>query len=292
MNHSGDFVAWIVRAYREDNGAFVGQTVSNASDGTWSITTDGTSKHYAVAFDSGGDYYWSETGLYLPFSSDLNDVSTTQKTVTAVGNAQFSSARSPFGGGSLLLDGTGDYAVVTDHADLQFGTGAFAIEMQFYINSYPGSYFSLASKYLNLSNRWSVYLGNSVTNDSGIRVAFNGTIVAGNITGTASLSSLGIVSGAWHYLGVFRNSSGLVYCVFNSTILPLSSTNSTNISLSGYNVEIGAQGGASTFNGNFAHFRLTKGGDRKFAIPHTEAFPTGSYSPEENALVYRGLTPA
>lgn len=290
-DESGSFAKRIVRVYREDNGSYVGETISALSDGTWSITTADTAKHIAVEFSSGGDYYWSNTGLYLPFSADLADVSATTKTVTAIGDAQFSSALSPFGGGSLLLDGTGDYVSVTDHADLQAGTGACAFECMFYLSSYPGSYAFIASKYSSGTSRWSLYLGNSAGNDSGLRLAFGNTVVAGHTTQTASLSSLGITTGAWHYAGFFRNSSGVVYAVINNTVLPLTTTNVADISLSGQAMQLGAQNATYPLTGRIAHVRWTKGGVREFVKKPTAGFPVGAYSPAENALIYSYVTP-
>jgi hypothetical protein len=42
-------------------------------------------------------------------STTITDNSPTPKTVTAVGNAQISTAQSKFGGASIAFDGTGDY---------------------------------------------------------------------------------------------------------------------------------------------------------------------------------------
>lgn len=290
---TGAFASRLLRAYREDNGAFVGEYLSSSADGAWSITTTDTSKHFVVEHNSGGDYYWSNTGLYLPLSSNLNDVSGTTKTVTANGDAQFSSARSPFGGGSLLLDGTGDYLAITDHADLQAGTGACAFECFFYLSAYPasGNYFVLGSKYSSSTSRWSLYLGQSTTSDSGLRLAFGNTVVAGHSAQTATLASLGITTGSWYYAGWFRRSDGTVYVILNTDSLPLYSTNSSDISISGSAVQIGAQNASNLLNGNIAHARFTKGGKREFVKKPICPFPVGEYSPSENSMVYSNLTP-
>lgn len=51
----------------------------------------------------------------------------TAKTITAFGNAQLDTADKKFGTASLLLDGSGDYAVVTADSDFAF-SGDFTIE--------------------------------------------------------------------------------------------------------------------------------------------------------------------
>lgn len=53
----------------------------------------------------------------------------TSKTMTAVGNAQISTAQSKFGGASGLFDGTGDFVTTPDNAAWHFATGAFCIEL-------------------------------------------------------------------------------------------------------------------------------------------------------------------
>ena len=58
-------------------------------------------------------------------STVITDSSGSPKTVTAVGNAQISTAQSKFGGASIAFDGTGDYLSTTLPA---FGVNDFTIE--------------------------------------------------------------------------------------------------------------------------------------------------------------------
>lgn len=60
-------------------------------------------------------------GLFL-------DSSPSAYTVTTAGNAQITLAQSKFGGGSGLLDGTGDYITIPDSDDFAFGSGDFTID--------------------------------------------------------------------------------------------------------------------------------------------------------------------
>ena len=61
------------------------------------------------------------------------------KTFTRYGNAQIDTAQSVFGGASGLFDGTGDYISTPAHADLQFGTGDFTIDLRIKFNGTWGS---------------------------------------------------------------------------------------------------------------------------------------------------------
>ena len=70
------------------------------------------------------------------------EVIRSKKSIQAVGNAQIDTAQSKFGGASLLLDGVGDYLLVTNHSTLAHGSENFTIEMWVRFTSQPiaGSY--------------------------------------------------------------------------------------------------------------------------------------------------------
>lgn len=72
-------------------------------------------------------------------STTITDSSLTPKTVTAVGNAQISTAQSKFGGASLLFNGNGDGISVTSATAFSFGTGDFTVELWVKFNSVSGS---------------------------------------------------------------------------------------------------------------------------------------------------------
>ena len=71
-------------------------------------------------------------------STTIIDSSPTPKTVTAVGNAQISTAQSKFGGASIAFDGNGDYLTLNTNAnDASFGTAGFTFEFWLYMQSLP-----------------------------------------------------------------------------------------------------------------------------------------------------------
>ena len=72
------------------------------------------------------------TGFITPLSRN-------RKTVTAVGNAQISTAAKKFGTGSALFDGTGDKFTVTTQTDFGFGTGDFSVEGWLYLSDNTGT---------------------------------------------------------------------------------------------------------------------------------------------------------
>jgi len=69
-------------------------------------------------------------------STTITDSSLTPKTVTAVGNAQISTAQSKFGGASIAFDGNGDYATAPISSAFEFGTGDFTVEAWVRINTF------------------------------------------------------------------------------------------------------------------------------------------------------------
>jgi hypothetical protein len=69
-------------------------------------------------------------------STTIIDSSPSPKTVTAVGNAQISTAQSKFGGASIAFDGTGDYLrPTTDGSPFAMGSGDWTVEGWIYVQS-------------------------------------------------------------------------------------------------------------------------------------------------------------
>jgi len=107
--------------------AAIGNEVTNPRDYTSRIqNTLQTSDEVAII--GGG------TAFSMLLHCDGVDASTTftdtvgTHTPVATGNAQLDTTQFKFGTASGLLDGTGDYVSVPDHADWYMGTGAFTID--------------------------------------------------------------------------------------------------------------------------------------------------------------------
>ena len=87
-------------------------------------------------------------------STKFFDDSQNHKVMTAVGNAQISTTRSKFGGSSIKLDGTGDYASTPNSDDFTFGTGDFSIAFWMNFNVYGAC--GLVTQIKDTTNNWSV----------------------------------------------------------------------------------------------------------------------------------------
>jgi hypothetical protein len=92
-----------------------------------------------------GDRNFSNVSLLLHGdgtngSTTIVDSSPSPKTVTAVGNAQISTAQSKFGGASIALDGNGDYLTSPSNIGFLLGAGAFTVEAWLFLNTATNTY--------------------------------------------------------------------------------------------------------------------------------------------------------
>ena len=205
-------------------------------------------------------------------STTITDSSLSPKTVTAVGNAQISTAQSKFGGASIAFDGSFDYLTVPASSAFDIESGNFTAEGWFYINANPGLAFgayrrSLFGNYLNSTSGWSLQLrGNSASYTS---IAFgNGDISV--IDASQSVSQ-----NTWHHIAVVKNGSACTL-YFNGASIGTATQNSfyssnTNTLFIGA-ITIVPQW---DFAGYIDDLRITKGVARYTAnfTPPTLAFP-------------------
>ena len=115
-------------------------------------------------------------------STTITDSSPSPKTVTAVGDAQISTAQSKFGGASIAFDGNGDYLTVPYNSGFQIGSGSFTVEFFFRLAanstpSYGQSFVTVRNS--GVSNGWSVshYLGQISCAIAGQGSGLQGSIV-------------------------------------------------------------------------------------------------------------------
>jgi hypothetical protein len=130
-------------------------------------------------------------------STTITDSSPTPKTVTAVGNAQISTAQSKFGGASIAFDGSGDWLTISRIAL----TGDFTIEFFVRLNS--------------ASNDAIIAVGDSIfyqllrLNENGIAGKISAYIGSGYVF--SSVTS-GIAANTWNHVALVR--SGVTFYLF------------------------------------------------------------------------------
>jgi len=300
------FASRLVRVYRRDTGSLVGEVVSNESTGTYKViaANSGTTtprKHFAVCHDPSAISLYRVLGLHCDGtngSTTFTDVC--GKTVTANGNAQISTAQyAPITGNSAscILDGTGDYLSLADHADFEFGSGNFTMRCKLRIAgwspSYGGSYyFVLFSKDSSSGRSYSVQVVGTSSSFTTLRfVGFSDNSNSTTVDGSYSFAL-----DTWYDIEVVR-SGNLIYLFVNGVLLNAGGTAfSRTLQNTSNSFKIGAHGYDATFlgylNGYVDDIEAYKGIGLHTAdfTPSTIPF-TDSTTATENALIYDDLTP-
>jgi hypothetical protein len=214
---------------------------------------------------SGGDAdpYFANVSLLLHGngangSTAITDSSPNPKIVTAVGNAQISTAQSKFGGASIAFDGTGDVLSVGSSSDLVPGASNFTIE--FWVRHTAG-----AGQFMYSNPNFAIGLWPS------------GTLALVNNAGANVLTdSENFLSATWIHVAVTRDEN--VIRLFKDGNLVASATNSVSYSTAG-TTRVGSwlDGNNFFFNGYVDELRKTIGvfGARYTAnfAPPTAPFP-------------------
>ncbi|MDD5006353.1 MAG: LamG domain-containing protein [Candidatus Omnitrophica bacterium] len=255
--------------------ATVNYTVTNSYDLSDILNNTSTSADQVANLSTGIDAY---TVLLLhgngaDASTTITDSASGAKAVTAVGNAQIDTSYKKFGTGSILFDGTGDYATVPDSADWYFGAGDFTIDWWSRAN-YTGNT-GICGQYVDVNNYW--MLGLSLT-----QLLFK--VVVGGVTkADYSCVMADYVTNTWYHFELVRSGSTM-YLFRNGT----SKTLTENTAISTNEVpnlaavlEIGASSNhANVFAGSIDEFRISKGIARhtaNFSVPTKELGNASNY---------------
>ena len=215
------------------------------------------------------DPYYNDTVLLLHGngtngSTTITDSSPSPKTVTAVGNAQISTAQSKFGGSSIAFDGSGDYLDIS--SGFINGTEDFTIEWWELLAAT-----NVAYSFLYISSLPSPIVGIRTGNNS---VQIYSSDATNNINVACGYSSS---STQWQHIaltranGAIRVFAGGTLCSYVANILP-------NYSFTGTGYSIGRAWPSiytNSFNGYIDDLRITKGVARYTSnfTPPTAPFP-------------------
>jgi hypothetical protein len=169
-----------------------------------------------------------------------------KKGITAVGNAQVSTAQSKFGGSSSLYDGNGDYLQLANSSDYNF-TGNYTIEGWWYqpSNVAAGIYPTLIGTGAVSDNKGWAVTSEPTTNKINFITSGDGSSGMQVLLSSASLSAA-----TWNHWAVVRSSSVLTVYI-NGTASGSTYTTTGNSIASTYPLYIGGGvGGLSS--GNFS----------------------------------------
>jgi hypothetical protein len=226
--------------------------------GTALYTSNFTPNTTPLTAISGTSILLNGTNAGIFDAATINDMET-------VGNAQVSTVQSKFGGSSLYLDGTTDYAVVPTTPAFGYGTGNFTIEFWLYPNSTVSQ--TVVS---NLTSASSTNPHIYILSGGSIRYYTAG---ADRITGST------LSTGQWYHIAISR-SSGSTRMFINGTQSGSTYTDANNYGATAP-LGIGTYWNGSspvttdTLNGYIDDVRITNGIARytaNFTAP-TQAFP-------------------
>jgi hypothetical protein len=195
-------------------------------------------------------------------STTITDSSRFANTVTAVGNAQISTAQSKFGGASIAFDGSGDWITVSSDPAFSFGTGDFTVEFFARWNSF-------ANVNVIFDTRDGAASANGIvfyTTSGGVFVVYRG--VAPLITGAT------LQTAQWYHIAVSR-SSGTTRLFVDGVQSGSSASDSANYTDQNFFVGKTNEALSNYFNGYIDELRITKGIARYTAnfTPPTAPFP-------------------
>jgi len=206
---------------------------------------------------SNNDPYFSSVVLLAVNNNAANgsttfaDQSPVARTLTANGNAAYSSASAPTGmTTSMACDGTGDYISSTNSTDFDFGAGDFTVEAMVNLSSTATQIFICKDDVTNRS--WHIAWVSSI----GWQFAYwVGGVATNYRPGTGSVST-----GTWNHIAASRNTTNLRFYV-NGTQVGVANNISTNTIDTKTAVQSVGASGAGSFglNGYISNVRITKG---------------------------------
>jgi len=223
------------------------------------------------------DLYRSNVSLLLHGdgtngSTTIIDSSPSPKEMTAIGNAQVSTAQSKpgFGGSSLLFDGNGDAFKTPRSAAFDFGTGDFTVECWCYIAAARTNALLFSTAGNNGSGDWRGFLL-EYSISRGLFAAWRSS------SGTTSCQySTTPPTETWQHVA-FARSSGTSRLFIDGQVVQTAANTGTIADASpSLDTAVGAgANGTDSFNGYIDEFRVTKGVARytaNFTLP-TAPFP-------------------
>lgn len=191
-------------------------------------------------------------------STTFTDSSSSNKTMTAVGNAQIDTAQFKFGGASGLFDGTGDYVTAADSADWDFSNGAFTVDCWVRFAAVAGGtqISNICGHYTATGDQrsWLINYDNNTN-----RLQFNYSLDGTNTVTTLFVSWTPSLD-TWYHLAVERDTVSVIFFVDGVQTGAVQSISTDTIFNSTSLFAVGASGeGVDPLNGWVDELRVSKG---------------------------------
>lgn len=189
------------------------------------------------------------------------------KTITAVGNAQISTAQSKFGGASGLFDGTGDCVTAPSGTDFDF-SGNYTLETFARFTSFTSIRGLIARRASSaVYAPFNLYVDS--TGKPGFASSLTGSAWTVNILSASSLST-----GTWYHIAATRNGNVYTLWVDGTSVATTTVAGSPMSSTSAVAIGAGASNADFSLDGYLDEVRITKGTARY----------TGSFTPPSSAF--------
>jgi hypothetical protein len=214
----------------------VGSTVTPASGGPTSPPTNVTN-----------------TALLLNFTNAGILDNTNKNVLETEGNAQIDTSIVKYGTGSMEFDGTGDYLVIPNDPNFNFGSGDFTIEAWVNTSAYSASYNVIASRWTSGTTKsWLWYI-----TSTGLTFFYS---TDGSNQSSVSASAT-LSTGVWRHLVVTRASGSVKFFVDGSQVGTTQTVSSAfyTAATSSHVGILGDLNATTAMNGYIDDLRITKG---------------------------------
>jgi len=217
------------------------------------ITKDGLVLDFDAAnpksYNFYSDPYASNVSLHLKMdgangSTTFTDSSPNALAVTAVGNAQISTAQSKYNGSAGYFDGTGDYLSIAANSAIDLGSGDFTIE--FWVR--PAAKTNAVDAVFGYGNYSCMFYHNG-TNWT-LEMSSTGSSNQLVITCTVTLNT-------WQHIAIVRNGSSIV--VYKDGVSSATGTFTGTVTTNARTLRIGDNGNSQNINGYIDELKITKG---------------------------------
>jgi hypothetical protein len=220
-----------------------------------------------------GDPYWSNVQLLLPGDTSTNDVSSYNRSVTAVGGAAVSTAQKRWGAGSITFDGSGDYLTIPSSTSLDFGGLDFVVEAWFKTSQTAAESTLICREWVSSpwENAWTVqFLSSGVIRIFSTAHSSGAPLLVG---------STPCRDGNWHHFAWVRNGSS--HKLFLDGAIDASATSSASWGSATKDITVGNDltfgSGGRAYEGYIDDLRITVGSSRGMGAGSTITVPAHAF---------------